>query len=79
MAVHRISKGLDVPLAGACKDEWGFPGRFDPGTDDLYFSQAMAVAYRLPFSSNTSSTLTLGLSSLPYHWTAELAICVLID
>ena len=28
----------DVPLAGACKDEWGFPGRFGPRSDDLYFS-----------------------------------------
>jgi hypothetical protein len=35
----------DVPLAGACKDEWGFPGRFGPRTDDLYFSRSMAKAY----------------------------------
>jgi hypothetical protein len=35
----------DVPLAGACKDEWGFPGRFGPRTDDLYYSRAMARAY----------------------------------
>jgi hypothetical protein len=35
----------DVPLAGACKDEWGFPGRFGPRLDDLYFSQAMADVY----------------------------------
>ena len=35
----------DVPLAGACKDEWGFPGRFEPRTDDLYCSRFMAEAY----------------------------------
>jgi hypothetical protein len=35
----------DVPLAGACKDEWGFPGRFGPREDDLYFSRSMAEAY----------------------------------
>ncbi|MCC6794538.1 MAG: hypothetical protein IT366_05415 [Candidatus Hydrogenedentes bacterium] len=35
----------DVPLAGACKDEWGFPGRFKVNTDDLWYSDAMAHAY----------------------------------
>jgi hypothetical protein len=35
----------DVPLAGACKDEWGFPGRFGPREDDLYFSRSMSEAY----------------------------------
>jgi hypothetical protein len=35
----------DVPLAGACKDEWGFPGRFQPRTDDLFYSSAMAATY----------------------------------
>ncbi len=35
----------DVPLAGACKDEWGFPGRFQPRTDDLFYSSSMADAY----------------------------------
>lgn len=35
----------DVPLAGACKDEWGFPGRFEPRIDDVYFSRAQAAAY----------------------------------
>lgn len=34
-----------IPLAGACKDEWGFPGRFGPNTDDLWFSDAMAGEY----------------------------------
>jgi hypothetical protein len=40
-----LQQYADVPLAGACKDEWGFPGRFGPRTDDLYFSRAMAEAY----------------------------------
>lgn len=40
-----IKQYADVPLAGACKDEWGFPGRFQPGTNDLYFSRFMADAY----------------------------------
>jgi hypothetical protein len=35
----------DVPLAGACKDEWGFPGRHDLSLDGLYFSRPMAEAY----------------------------------
>lgn len=35
----------DVPLAGACKDEWGFPGRFGPRLDDCWFSSAMAREY----------------------------------
>lgn len=35
----------DVPLAGTCKDEWGFPGRFGPRLDDLYFSRALAEEY----------------------------------
>ena len=35
----------DVPLAGACKDEWGFPGRFKVNTTDLWYSEAMARAY----------------------------------
>ncbi|MCX6877885.1 MAG: hypothetical protein NTW21_29340 [Verrucomicrobia bacterium] len=40
-----LQQYADVPLAGACKDEWGFPGRAGPRTDDLYFSRAMAAAY----------------------------------
>lgn len=37
----------DVPLAGACKDEWGFPPCFDgnPAHDDFWFSRFHAVAY----------------------------------
>lgn len=40
-----LQQYADVPLAGACKDEWGFPGRFGPRLDDLFFSSAMAAAY----------------------------------
>jgi hypothetical protein len=40
-----LEQYADVPLAGACKDEWGFPGRFDPLTSDLWYSEAMANAY----------------------------------
>ena len=40
-----LQQYADVPLAGACKDEWGFPGRFSPSSSDLWFSQAMADAY----------------------------------
>ena len=35
----------DTRLAGACKDEWGFPGRFNPSTSDLWYSEHMANAY----------------------------------
>jgi hypothetical protein len=40
-----LEQYADVPLAGACKDEWGFPGRFDPSTSDLWYSESMAKAY----------------------------------
>jgi hypothetical protein len=40
-----LQQYADVPLGGACKDEWGFPGQFGPRTDDLFFSRAMADAY----------------------------------
>jgi hypothetical protein len=40
-----LKQYADVPLAGACKDEWGFPGRFRPRLDDFYFSPAMAKEY----------------------------------
>jgi hypothetical protein len=42
---NMLRQYADVPLAGACKDEWGFPGRFGPRADDLYFSRSMAKAY----------------------------------
>ena len=40
-----LKQYADVHLAGACKDEWGFPGRFDPLTSDLWYSESMAKAY----------------------------------
>ncbi len=40
-----LQQYADVPLAGACKDEWGFPGRGGPSADDLFFSRFMADAY----------------------------------
>jgi len=40
-----LKQYADVPLAGACKDEWGFPGRGGPRTDDLYYSRGMADEY----------------------------------
>ena len=40
-----LKQYADVLLAGACKDEWGFTGRFDPRTDDLYYSRFMAESY----------------------------------
>ena len=38
----------DVPLAGACKDEWGFPPCFDRKStyNDFWFSPAHSVAYK---------------------------------
>jgi hypothetical protein len=38
----------NLGLAGACKDEWGFPPSFDglPRHDDFWYSEAMAAAYR---------------------------------
>ncbi len=37
----------ELPLAGACKDEWGFPPCFDgnPAHNDVWFSPAMAEEY----------------------------------
>ncbi|MGQ9607095.1 MAG: hypothetical protein ACUVTW_12905 [Thermogutta sp.] len=37
----------DVPLAGACKDEWGFPPCYDgcPAKDDYWYSTFRAEAY----------------------------------
>jgi hypothetical protein len=49
MAFQRdiLQQYRDVPLAGACKDEWGFPPCFDgsPNKDDYWFSQFYAAAY----------------------------------
>ncbi len=36
----------DAHLVGACKDEWGFPGRFNPPTSDLWYSVSMAKEYK---------------------------------
>lgn len=37
----------DVPLAGVCKDEWGFPPCYDgcPAKNDYWFSKPMAEEY----------------------------------
>jgi hypothetical protein len=37
----------DAPLAGVCKDEWGFPPCYDgcPAKNDFWFSRPMAEAY----------------------------------
>ena len=42
-----IESYRDVPLAGACKDEWGFPPCFDgnPAHNDYWYSRFLAKAY----------------------------------
>ncbi len=40
-----LKQYADASLAGACKDEWGFPGRFTTATDELWYSPAMAKLY----------------------------------
>ncbi|MCO5241101.1 MAG: hypothetical protein M9904_13705 [Chitinophagaceae bacterium] len=40
-----LQQYADASLAGACKDEWGFPGRFTTPTDELWYSAGMAKAY----------------------------------
>ena len=40
-----LKQYADVPLAGACKDEWGFPGRGRFEINDPWFSPLMAEAY----------------------------------
>jgi hypothetical protein len=42
-----LQKYAGMGLAGACKDEWGFPPCFDgcPKKDDYWYSEAMAAAY----------------------------------
>lgn len=40
-----LEKYDGAALAGACKDEWGFPGRFEPSPSDLWYSENMAKAY----------------------------------
>ena len=43
-----LQQYADVPLAGACKDEWGFPPCFDgnPAHNDFWFSRAHAATYK---------------------------------
>ncbi len=49
MAFQRdiIKKYADTPLAGICKDEWGFPPNFDgvPNKDQFWYSKHRATAY----------------------------------
>ncbi len=49
MAFQRqiLHQYADLPLAGACKDEWGFPPCFDgcPAKNDFWFSRHYAAAY----------------------------------
>ncbi|HRP55464.1 hypothetical protein [Agriterribacter sp.] len=40
-----LQQYADASLAGACKDEWGFPGRFTTPTDELWYSAGMAKVY----------------------------------
>jgi hypothetical protein len=44
-----LKQYADVPLAGACKDEWGFPPYYPRfyrlGTHDFWYSQHLAQAY----------------------------------
>lgn len=45
----------DVPLAGACQDEWGFPPHFDgnPAKNDYWFSDRMAEMYAKRHDGNS--------------------------
>lgn len=40
-----LQQYADASLAGACKDEWGFPGRSSTPADELWYSAGMAKAY----------------------------------
>lgn len=40
-----LNQYADASLAGAAKDEWGFPGRFTTPENDLWYSPAMARLY----------------------------------
>jgi hypothetical protein len=40
-----LNQYRDIAFAGACKDEWGFPGRFGPRKDELWYSPAMGDHY----------------------------------
>ena len=43
-----LRRYADIKLAGACKDEWGFPPCFDgtPDHNDFWYSEPMAAEYR---------------------------------
>ncbi len=41
-----LMKYAEAKLAGICKDEWGFPNRFDPSPNDLWYSKFMAAEYK---------------------------------
>jgi hypothetical protein len=43
-----IEQYSDVPLAGVCKDEWGFPPNFDgnPQKNQFWYSKHRALAYK---------------------------------
>lgn len=57
-----LGQYADVPLAGACKDEWGFPGGMANRTN-LWFSPAMAAAYerRRPGRELARDLLLMGI------------------
>ncbi len=40
-----LKQYADASLSGACIDEWGFPGRVDPLTNELWYSTFMAEEY----------------------------------
>ncbi len=44
-----LAQYADVPLAGACKDEWGFPPCYDgcPAKNDYWYSRSLEAAYAL--------------------------------
>ncbi|MCX5759449.1 MAG: hypothetical protein NTU83_13275, partial [Candidatus Hydrogenedentes bacterium] len=44
-----LRRYADAKLAGACKDEWGFPPCFDgtPAHNDFWYSEPMAAEYRM--------------------------------
>lgn len=66
-AIIRSYQG--IPLAGVCKDEWGFPPCFDgtPGHDDYWYSAAMDAEYR----RRTGSSL---LNTIPLLWRPHVGL-----
>ena len=41
-----LNQYADVKLRGAAKDEWGFPGRITPPSNELWYSSSMAAIYQ---------------------------------